>query len=421
MKKLLVGLLLIAGSLGAQEIAPCLAITGADSTTADRCIPVPPPPDTTPPPVPSDSFAVAYDRWMPSRTGECTAEQHNEYSVVGPDGKLYPTWHPPVHPSGCFFGHEHGDDPSGSDLHASVGDIPFGLANEALQEAGTIIRHEDHVGHKVHLMNDMVIDGSGGSIVCDVLVKVHQGSHGADAFKNNLHEMTTHMACDDGSEVHLTTLVNVGPWGSFKEVCTSETVVTAIGDPPDGLPSGFGGTRFIPTRECVDRNIARPGTYWRWAGITENWAFDQTIHDASGKRLAFIASYSFVSLPSRYYDNDTGALRRTLDICYEDAGPTDGRRREHCKEVRDAGVTAWDDPASPFKGTSHSVRLNQPIIANSGGLRVFYTDGYGKNGQATPFPGSIRQVVSAINNGGINLTGKSMSGDYNAPGVHAPN
>jgi hypothetical protein len=41
---------------------------------------------------------------------------HDSYSVIGPDGKRYPTWHPPVvtDPSTgkkCAFGYEHGRDP----------------------------------------------------------------------------------------------------------------------------------------------------------------------------------------------------------------------------------------------------------------------------------------------------------------------
>ncbi|MDX2183519.1 MAG: hypothetical protein SFW08_05985, partial [Gemmatimonadaceae bacterium] len=81
--------------------------------------------------------ARAYDLWRPAATAtnECSADVHNAYSTVADDGKRYPTWHPPVDPvSGCSFGHEHGRDPHGSRLYASVGDLPFGYANEQLDQ-----------------------------------------------------------------------------------------------------------------------------------------------------------------------------------------------------------------------------------------------------------------------------------------------
>ena len=39
--------------------------------------------------------AASYGIWTPGPRDDCTAEIHNSYSVVGPDHKLYPTWHPP--------------------------------------------------------------------------------------------------------------------------------------------------------------------------------------------------------------------------------------------------------------------------------------------------------------------------------------
>ena len=52
-------------------------------------------------------------------------------------------------------------------------------------------RDEDHVGHKVEWENDVVLALSGAgtttaTTVCDVLLKLHQGTHSKDAFTNNL-------------------------------------------------------------------------------------------------------------------------------------------------------------------------------------------------------------------------------------------
>src|SRR5690349_1676057 len=77
--------------------------------------------------------AQSFSIWAPSSNDNCSKEIHDSYSTLGPDHKLYPTWHPPVDPkTGCKFGHEHGRDPSGSNLYSEVGPIPFGYANEQL-------------------------------------------------------------------------------------------------------------------------------------------------------------------------------------------------------------------------------------------------------------------------------------------------
>jgi hypothetical protein len=106
---------------------------------------------------PTGELSVAMATWVPGAGDNCTVEIHNQYATVGPDGKLYPTWHPPVDPeTGCNFGHEHGRDPHGSDLYGEVGDIPFAYANEQLDVWDpTGKRHEDHVGHKIEWANDV--------------------------------------------------------------------------------------------------------------------------------------------------------------------------------------------------------------------------------------------------------------------------
>src|SRR5438132_1214813 len=108
---------------------------------------------------PPIGFAASYGIWTPGPRDDGTAEVHNSYSVVGPDRKLYPTWHPPVDPvTGCSFGHDHGRDPRGSTLYAEVGPIPFGYANEQLDVYDPANpRHEDHFGHKIEWENDVLM------------------------------------------------------------------------------------------------------------------------------------------------------------------------------------------------------------------------------------------------------------------------
>ncbi len=88
-------------------------------------------------------FSKAYGIWTPGPYDTCSKAVHDSYSTIGPDGRLYPTWHPATDPAtGCTFGHEHGRDPRGSDLYDLVGDIPFALANEAMESwDGSMPRH----------------------------------------------------------------------------------------------------------------------------------------------------------------------------------------------------------------------------------------------------------------------------------------
>lgn len=382
-----------------------------------------PPPPPAPPPVPTTGVSSAYGLWSPGEFDTCTKAQHDAYSTTGPDGKLYPTWHPAVDPSGCTFGHEHGRDPSGSALYQEIGPIPFGLANEALLESGgTLHRHEDHFGHKIEWINGAVFEGSGATRTCDVLAKVHQGSHSKDAFTNNLHEVAYHLRCSDGAEIHFTSLSQIGNGGELLEPCTS-TFITAGLPTPAGSPGGV-GNRSIPTRSCIDKSISGgPRTWVNYGhGLTENWSIDPIAKMASGERIAYLAMYFFIKLPSRYYDPaQPDGLARAIDLCYEVEDASDGRNMGPCKSARSAGVRRWDHPDSPFTGAERTLRWNQPILTNEGGPEVIYTDAFGRNGSTSPFPGSIRQFFAAMNNDGRNVTGPGRSGNFNALGVHAPN
>jgi hypothetical protein len=173
---------------------------------------------------PAVGDAASFGIWVPGANDDCTAAQHDAYSVVGPDHKRYPIWHPPIDPvTGCSFGHDHGRDPRGSALYREVGDIPFGYANEQLDVYDPLTtRHEDHFGHKVEWENGIRMHfGSEAAdalfdVRCDVMTKLHQGTHSKDAFTNNLHELVYHISCTDGTELHLTMLAAIGTPGQFE-------------------------------------------------------------------------------------------------------------------------------------------------------------------------------------------------------------
>lgn len=371
--------------------------------------------------------AMALGLWAPSGPDTCSAEIHDSYYVVGPDGLRYPTWHPAVDPgTGCTFGHEHGRDPSGSDLFAEVGPIPFGYANEHLERSGFgAHRHEDHVGHKIEWENDMPmrIADSGTATLdvrCDVLTKLHQGTHSPDAFTNNLHEVVYHVRCTDGTGFSATLLTPIGTPGELVASCDRDRRITAGTAVPPISPNG-GGKRAVPDAACVGTHVLRSdGERPRFdSALKESWEISASLRRENGRTLASFNPYYQVIDPSRYYDAALErALGRPIDLCYE----PDVVGRDRCEGLP-AEVVSWDDPRSPFKGVRRFVDVNANNVRNADGPEIWYTDPLGRNGRTEPFAGSIRQWVAVHDNSGLDLHGAVMgrNRDYDAPGVRAPN
>jgi hypothetical protein len=310
--------------------------------------------------------------------------------------------------TGCTFGHEHGRDPSGSDLAGHIAPLAFGYVNEVLQDAGgpTGHRHEDHVGHKVEWINDQPFTAGGVPQTCDVLVKLHQGTHSKDAFTNNVHEIFYHAACTNGVVVHVRMLTPIGPAGEFTVSCDLATRLVAGLPTPLDSPRGDGDSRRrIPTSDCAQNG-----------SLVEQWS---TFNLIVGRNVGFIADfnpYFKIANPSRVFSGDQSVpVARPLDVCRALAG-SDG-----CSSLP-AEVT-WDHPLSPFRGDVHSVAFNRLSVAGHPDS-VWYTDPYGKD--ATPFerPGAIRQFISgstaSLPQGRIVYLGQ-RSGNFSAPGVRAPN
>ncbi|HQR17653.1 MAG TPA: hypothetical protein PK948_04760 [Gemmatimonadales bacterium] len=388
------------------------------------------------PPV-ATGVSVAYDLWRPGPNDDCTAEIHNSYSVVGPDGKLYPTWHPPVDPTtGCRFGHEHGRDPRGSDLYRRTGPIPFGYANEQLAIWDpTGIRNEDHFGHKVEWENDVPFDLGGGvagsvlQVKCDVLTKLHQGTHSKDAFTNNLHELVYHIDCTGGTRIGMTIMTAIGTPGEMVEACDHDVHLTVGPPTPLNSPDG-GGKRTIPDKACVERHILVPPgqTSSFGSALHESWQVSANLRADNGHFLASVNPYYQVFYPSRFYDpalpNFTG---RVVDLCFATEANGDRANGWLCDQATANGTLtslAFDDPRSPFNGVRRQVDINGNRIDNADGPEVWYTDPFGNHGRTAPFPGSIRQVVAKMDNTDFfQFEGPTLGGDrnYGGQGVHAPN
>lgn len=79
---------------------------------------------------------------VPVPNAPCPSWVHDTYVAKGPDGKMYPTWHPQIDPRyWCTFGHEHGSDPGA--LGGSFKPL-YGYT------AGVDGMNEPHVGFKTY-------------------------------------------------------------------------------------------------------------------------------------------------------------------------------------------------------------------------------------------------------------------------------
>ena len=292
------------------------------------------------------SAVASYYRDYPPLFGECSEEQHAKYWVKGADGDIYPTWHPPVDPSGCRFGHEHGDDPRSSDLYQLSGGIPFGFVHGRLMHGGGMgDRQEDHVGHKIVMRNNWTaVAGNpanstdlmaelGDSFECDWLSKVHQGTHSSDALGNNMHEYFLNLSCKDGTHVSIKELAAWGEPSSFYTECSdiegggewihggfdsSDTPIVYPNDPDptndDTSETGFllnDGKRSV---NCLsDRIKGRKDLF-------ELWKADGHIRSPQGGSVHF-SPYYIIKNPNRYFDwqwQEHGldnAMISSVDIC----------------------------------------------------------------------------------------------------------
>jgi hypothetical protein len=114
---------------------------------------------------------------------------------------------------------------------------------------------------------------------------------------------------------------------------------------------------------------------------------------------------------------------RPIDLCFLPvARARGGACQESIKNGAVAGTT-YDDPRSAFNGVERFVDVNSIRIDNRGGPTVWYTDPFGHKGRTQPFPGSVRQILSKVNNSGLRISGPAMGFDrfYGGVRTHAPN
>jgi len=146
----------------------------------------------------------------------CPTWVHDRNTVIGPDGNTYSTWHPQVDPEfGCYFDHEHGDDPRTSLADPSL--PAFGYINAVAQEDHT--NHEPHNGFKVFVVNKGTTNHEGRTARVSTRLIVHMGTGGVARFDRQFHSLEFDLVADDGHYVHIQGMANTGPVGS---ICTRD-------------------------------------------------------------------------------------------------------------------------------------------------------------------------------------------------------
>lgn len=442
----------------------------------------------------------AYGLWTPwvsVQTGAvvdtCSASIHNSYYVVGPDGKRYPTWHPPVDPAtGCTFGHEHGYDPSkfaefdrvkkmyaydgvdgcpkdgvisACELNSKHTGIPFGYANEALttyeaDHSMSIMRHEDHYGHKIKYMNGVGIDQGRPSgsvadtriatgVTCNFLAKIHMGVSTKDAFSNNLHEIMEYMHCTDGVEYSVNKLGKFGAAGEFLASCTGTKDENRDACGPNVIKTGFSnsntaypgtcndGNRSILSHKCLEELMFVPSGSFS-GNLYESWQTGTGIKDASGNTIVSTDMTIDVNDAIRNYDpTQPNNVGYNVNICGSKS-PTAGYaiRGGFCDTITNYGrnpVPSWDS-SKALTGTNRGMYFSHPWSVSNGGKSAYkLTNPFGENAvdttETAAVPaGYIKQYVSPINYqwnkvysgtllpNNINIVHDSGNGT-----VHAPN
>jgi hypothetical protein len=308
---------------------------------------------------------------------------HDRYQAQGPDGRSYPTWHPSVDAQyGCYFGHEHGDNPNGAT--ALRGRTPlFGYASI------TAGMNEPHTGFKVFRWDNIQSSNGPQHNGAAILMVLHQGTSGAARFTTVFHDIEIHYYNPrDGREIHIHMLA---PFGELLVGCGANDPGMVLRQKQANVP----GARQVAADKCFN-TPSSPYEDWitaLYVGV-----------DSTGNWKAYLDPHFAIFNPNTYCIVQNGSC--TL-------GYSDQR----------AGTGA--DPASQqakFKGTKREAYLNQVWIKNQGGNASVWTDPYGRLA-APNAPGAIEQYISTVYfEQGANSTAFGADRVHDSSGtVHAPN
>jgi hypothetical protein len=390
--------------------------------------------------------SAAFGQWSPDGRydDECPKSLHDEYFVLGPDGKKYPTWHPatttdPATNRLCSFGHEHGMDPklaSGwdeirrhyafdansngtiEDSERDASGIPFGYVEEQLDaynaangiSAALGQRQLPHTSYKIFVNNGVarsrLVNGASASydLTCRVLYAYNQNTATADAFASNLHPLLAAIDCNQGTQAAsnpvkmiVAVLVPFGRPNLFDAGPLAGPLVPVL--PPNQFavpansaqvaPGSADFPRSIPSyaervRDQVFVAVGRSSDFT--AGLRERWD-TQLVLLRNGAELARVETALLVDDPIGYYGRNA-ALDYTVGLCY--AGlDAEGNWRDQPAE-------AGSIVRRP-RGSNDCTALAANGAATATGARVAF------DALESPFRNCTRRVVigdTAIANGG---------------------
>lgn len=278
----------------------------------------------------------------PAILGSCPAAVHDRYTVVGPDGKLYRTWHPAVvavdlaNPGGgsCAFAHEHGMDPQASLANNTLPAFGYigGLVNDA----------EPHEGFKVFVANAGTVNNDNWTASNSTRIVFHMGTGGPKRFDTEFHSLQFDLVAADGHYAHVAGMADTGVLPG--NICDNPRHARTVMELPSSgclLSSGYeiwSMTLFVSNRLTVNAAVA---------------VFD----------------------PITVLDQASPPGQHPL-IFTSDAYPKLGAGNRGCKRESYSGPVYW---------------------YNQGGLTSFQTDAYGRAGVG------LTQQVSANSDIGIRM------------------
>lgn len=315
----------------------------------------------------------AIGQWSPvAGVDTCTQAEHDAYFVVGPDGKKYPTWHPPTFTRSdstvCSFGHEHGVNPSGVgpfyteirrhfafDANANgtinqdeldVSGIPFGYVAEQLDgynaTVGTGIagqRHQSHAAYKIAIASFADRDRVVANVVttnyvnCAHLVALNQETTTADAFASNLHEAIVALDCTGAASspypVRLIAsgMMSFGNRGAFDAAALPSATAQPInvtGALPITQPAGVTGVRRAigavtssASRLTDNAFVVAGATVVNLQNaIGERWVSEFSLTNG-GATIATVRPVVTALDPGRFYNAAANSrIGHTIDLCY---------------------------------------------------------------------------------------------------------
>lgn len=270
--------------------------------------------------------------------GACSATVHDKYVVTGPDGKTYRTWHPAKDPSGCTFGHEHGDNPATSNIYTG-NSVPFGYIAAQL----TPPMDEPHAGFKCFVHNKGTVNDEGRTMQHDAYYCFHMGTGGPARFTARFHSLDSHLKSASGYVMNLQGMADVGNVGTLCDNPRQARTVQGLGCKIDSA--------------------------------YEIWANQLAIRNKGNSVANMIVS-------TAVFDPIT-----SMD-------PADKTRIVYSwSPEAQQQIFRFNNPRDNFRGCQREAYTGPASWYNAGGSQVYYTDPYGNivNG------GVLKQEISNIN------------------------